>query len=100
MNINLFFCDSPIHDFDRCPREKAKGCGGCYYKNDPLKNKEKKVVSQFEFAIGNACDEKFSHTHRPRTDSEELELRHEKIQRTADQLKIKPSNNKEHDKMG
>ena len=55
-----------------------------------MSKKEKKVVSQFEFAIGEVTDdENYTNTHRPRTDEEELEIRKRNIQNQATKLRIK-----------
>ena len=33
----LIMCDSPVWDFDFCPRKRQRGCEGCSYLNDMIK---------------------------------------------------------------
>lgn len=44
-----------------------------------MKTEEKKVVSQFEYAIGSIAEEGYADKHRPETDDERSERREKKI---------------------
>lgn len=54
-----------------------------------METDNKKVISQFEFAIMEVADPEEAKKHRPRTDEEELELRKENLEKVIRQIKIK-----------